>query len=1143
PNRLKIYLDFDKDKINDSAAKLSAKWLHGAIAKNLHAVVNVSVNQTKTSFDKFKNYEFDSPIRTFYSEAEGVFDGNLDEKGEAALKTKLDVGRNAPGMLRATYVTRVFEEGGDFSIDRYSVPYSPYKTYVGLHTPETKNYDNTLETGNNYTFDVVTLSDKGKPVDATKLQVKVYKIQWRWWYEKGSEDVSQYISRAGTIVMKDTMINTKGGKGTFKFNINYPEYGRYLITVTDLVGGHETGKVVYIDWPYWSRANRSGSENANMLNFSCDKEKYTTGENIKLSFPSPSDGMALVSVETGTKVVKKFWINTKKGETTHEFAAGPEMSPNAYIHVTLIQPHANTKNDLPIRMYGVVPVTVDDPLTHLNPELKVPDVIKPESQTTIKVSEKSGRKMNYTLAIVDEGLLDLTRFKTPQPWKTFYAREALGVKTWDMYDAVIGAYAGKLDKLLSIGGDGDGMAGKGVKANRFKPMVKFIGPFELNAGQEKSHVIGIPNYVGSVRVMVVAENEGAYGNAEKAVAVRKPLMLLATLPRVLGPGETVQLPVDVFAMEDHVKDVKVEVEVNELLSLDGTKSQTMHFKQTGDEVINFKLKVVPKIGIAKVKITATCGKEKAVQEIELDVRTPNPKVVDGSEIVLEPGKEWNTEILFKGIEGTNKATLELSNIPSIGLEKRLDYLIQYPHGCIEQTTSSVFPQLYVSNLMELKEKEKNKISDNIKAAIKRLQLFQTSNGGFAYWPGESYDSEWGTNYAGHFIMEAEKQGYSLPAGFRAKWVKYQQNQARNWFANNGMYTHPHGNETNEVIQAYRLFVLALSNNAEMAAMNRLREEKSLSATAKWRLAAAYNLVGQTEVAKKLVEGLPTAVKAYNELSYSYGSDFRDKAMILETLSLLNEKTKGAPLAKELAKELSSNTWMSTQETAYGLLAICEYSGANGGNKEMKFSYAVNGQEMKSGNTKKNVHQLKYNDKDFTQKAAVLLKNDGSSTLFAKLIVEGVPLIGDKTASAKDLSMQVKYTDMKGKEIQPDKLQQGMDFMAVVTITNPGNKGFLKEMALNQIFPSGWEIHNTRMDGTVNGAQARYQDIRDDRVYSYYELQPNTTKTFAIQLNATYLGKFYLPTVYSEAMYDNMINARVPGKWVEVVKELGVVAAK
>ena len=1143
PNRLKIYLDFGGGKINDSTATLSAKWLHGAIAKNLHASVNVSVNQMPTVFEKYKSYIFDSPVRNFYSDADLIFDGNLDEKGETKIKTNLNVGQTAPGMLRATYITKVFEDGGDFSIDRYSKPYSPFKTYVGLRAPEQKGYDNTYETGKAYRFDVATVNSEGKAVNAKKLQVKIYKIQWRWWYEREEEELATYISRSGSIVMKDTIIGTTEGKGVFDFRINYPEYGRYLITVTDLEGGHETGQVVYMDWPYWSRANRSNNENANMLNFACDREKYTTGENIKLSFPSPSDGMALVSVESGTRVIKKFWIATKKGETVHQFPATGDMSPNAFIHVSLIQPHASTMNDLPIRMYGVVPVMVDDPATHLLPQIQMADVIKPESTTSIRVKEKNGRKMTYTLAIVDEGLLDLTRFKTPQPWNTFYAREALGVKTWDMYDAVIGAYAGKLDKLLSVGGDGDGMGGKGVKANRFKPMVKFAGPFQLEAGSEKTHQVEIPNYVGSVRVMVVAENEGAYGNAEKAVAVRKPLMILATLPRVLGPGESVSLPVDVFAMEQHVKEVKVEIEINELLSAEGSKQQSMRFDRVGDEVINFRLNVAEKTGIAKVKITATSGREKAVQEIELDVRTPNPKVTEGFDFVLEPGQGKDAEILFKGVNGTNKATIEFSSIPSMGLEKRLDYLIQYPHGCIEQTTSSVFPQLYVMNLMDLNETQKQSISKHVKAGLKRLQQFQTSNGGFAYWPGESYDSEWGSNYAGHFMIEAEKQGYALPLNLKSKWLKYQQDMAKNWSYNTNNYNHPHGNESNQVIQAYRLFVLALSEHAELGAMNRLREEKKLSATAKWRLAGAYQLIGQQEVAEALIKDLSTTVKAYKELSYSYGSDVRDEAMILETLSLLKEKTKAAPLAKQVAKQLNSNDWMSTQETAYSLLAMCEYAGVKGRSRELKFSYALNGAAETSRSSKKSIYQVNYRDADISKKGMVSLKNTGEGTLFAKVIIEGVPLAGDKTASAKDLKMEVVYKNMKGQIIQPDKLVQGTDFMAVVTISNPGTKGYLQEMALNQIFPSGWEIHNSRMDETGNSHAARYQDIRDDRVYSYYELKENTSKSFVIQLNATYLGKFYLPTVYSEAMYDHFINARVPGRWVEVVKDAGIVANK
>ncbi|MFL5751881.1 MAG: alpha-2-macroglobulin family protein [Bacteroidia bacterium] len=1149
PNRLKIQLDFNKTKLTfndkDSSAILRVKWLHGANAKFLAAQVDVSVSQVETHFEKFRDYEFDSPLRSFSSDNVTVFAGKVNELGEAMISTNLKTGDAAPGMLRAHYLTKVWEEGGDFSVDRFSLPYSPYSHYVGLRTPQTSEYDNTLEAGLTHIFDIATVNADGKAVSRNKINLKIYNIEWRWWFDNYDDNVSSYLSKASTALVTDTTLKSSDGKASFKFRTNKQEYGRYLIVVTDMESMHATGKMIWVDLPYWARGNRSGNENASMLNFSCDKERYACGEAVKITFPSPSDGKALVCVETGTKVLKKFWVNTKKGETRFEFPSTPDMAPNAYLHVALLQPHNSTKNDLPIRMYGVVPVMVDDPQTHLEPVITMPDVLKPESVTAIKVKEKNGKAMAYTLAMVDEGLLDLTHFETPQPWTTFYAREALGIKTWDMYDLVMGAYAGRIDKLLSIGGDGDLASKKGVKANRFKPVVRFAGPFYLEAGKEATHHFDMPNYVGAVRVMVVAAKDGAYGNAERSAKVHKPLMVLATLPRVLGPTESVFLPVDVFAMEKHVKDVKVEVECNELLSFDGPKQQSITFKETGDEVINFKLNVAEKVGIAKVKVTATSGKEKAVYEIELDVRTPNPSVSDAQEMVLQPGQTWSSVVAFKGVEGTNKGTVELSSLPPIALESRLNYLIQYPHGCIEQTTSSVFPQLFVSNLMEISEKQKAEITKNIKAGINRLQLFQTGNGGFSYWPGQAEDSEWGSNYGGHFILEAEKKGYSLPGNLKGKWLKYQQQQAKNWVLNSNVYTHPHGDESNQHIQAYRLYTLALAGAPEIGAMNRLREEKKLALSARWRLAAAYQVAGQPEVAQGLIKGASTTITAYKELSYSYGSDIRDKAMILETLSLLKDKTKAAVMAIDVAKTLNKNQWMSTQETAYCLLAMCRFASDNAFSKNIEFSYAVNNASPVSGKSSKSMYQLKLTDKEIRKSGNISLVNKGTGAIYAKLIVEGSPVIGDKTSSESNLKIAVRYTNTAGKEISVDKMVQGTDFIAEVTITNPGTRGHLKEMALSQVFPSGWEIHNNRMDEMISAQawQPDYQDIRDDRIYSYYGLQANTSVKIKVLLNATYLGKFYLPTLSSEAMYDHTVNARVPGKWVEVVKESNVVVTK
>jgi uncharacterized protein YfaS (alpha-2-macroglobulin family) len=212
-----------------------------------------------------------------------------------------------------------------------------------------------------------------------------------------------------------------------------------------------------------------------MLVFSTDKKNYAVGEKSQISFPSSEGGRALISIENGSKVIKALWVKTLKGETKVDVPITPDMAPNVYFNITLLQPHATTKNDSPIRMYGIVPIEVVDKNTILEPKLSMPDVLKPEQPFTVKVSEKSGKAMTYTLAIVDEGLLDLTRFKTPNAWNSFYTREALGVKTWDLYDDIIGAYGGKVNQIFSIGGDQDLGGGKAKKANRFKPVVIYLG--------------------------------------------------------------------------------------------------------------------------------------------------------------------------------------------------------------------------------------------------------------------------------------------------------------------------------------------------------------------------------------------------------------------------------------------------------------------------------------------------------------------------------------------------------------------------------------------------------------------------------------------------------------------------------------------
>jgi len=1132
PNRLKINIDFKRKYLMVNSAYeaiMNVKWLHGAVAKNLDAKVDVILSASKIYFEKYKDFDFDDPTKNFYAEQSTIFDKSIDENGNASVNADITATESAPGQLKATFVTKVFEKGGDFSIDQFSLPYHPFESYIGIRLPKGDAARGMLLTDTSHAIDLVTLDVNGniekKP---HQIEMEFYKIEWKWWWDKTENDLSTYNSSSYVQPLKKETIMSVNGRAKWKIKVNYPDWGRYLLKARDLTSGHSTAKVVYIDWPGWaSRAQKDNPDGATMLSFSSDKEKYNVNEKVTLTIPTGEKGRALISIESGSKVVESYWVETQKGQTKFSFTATKAMSPNVYVNVTLLQPHAQTINDLPIRLYGIVPISVEDPQTHLEPILEMPEVLESEKSVKVKVKEKNGKNMTYTIAMVDEGLLDLTRFATPNPWMEFYAKEALGVKTWDIFDWVIGAFSGQLERLLSIGGDGDLKKDAGKKANRFKPMVKFLGPFYLKGGAQAVHTIQIPKYIGSVRTMVIAGYDKAYGAAEKTNPVRKPLMILGTLPRVLGPGERVKLPVTVFAMEKNIKNVSIIVKNNNILNINGSNQRTLTFNQVGEQTIDFDLIAQPRIGFGKVEIVATSGKEKATFEIDIDVRNPNPKVTSVIEQTIDAGKSCKQSFKPIGIAGTNKVTLEVSSVPPLNLGKRLKYLIAYPHGCVEQTTSSVFPQLYLSDLMQLDNVKKNDITRNIKAGIQRLMSFQLSNGGLSYWPGNSDADQWGTSYAGHFMIEAEKKGYAVSEGFMKRWRSYQKSKANNW-TDDG--------PSSQLIQAYRLYTLALCNKAEMGAMNRLKEKSNISNEAKWRLAAAYLIAGKKNIAEKMIQGLSMQVNSYNQMYGTYGSGVRDKAMILEMLSLLGKQKQALAMAKDLSKNLCSEEWFSTQTTAYSLIAMSKFLGKGITSKQLKYSYQINAEKAIFVTTPNTISQIDIPVKSLSNNLINIVNSSGG-LLYARIIMEGIPPVGDQTDDNNNLQLSVIYKTTDGKEIDPVSLEQGIDFIAEVEITNPSFIDDYRQMALTQIFPSGWEIINSRMiesGSAVESSVPTYQDIRDDRVYTYFDLDKGKTKIFRILLNASYVGKYYLPTVSCEAMYDASISSRKAGMWINVV---------
>ncbi|MEZ4874447.1 MAG: MG2 domain-containing protein [Flavobacteriaceae bacterium] len=1127
PNRLKLQVDF-KDEILDASKPIEgtakAFWLHGAPARNLKIEMAATLRTTGNAFKNFSAYQFNDPTRSFNEIELPILNTTLSEEGKATLQSNLSINGKAPGMLQATFLTKVFEGGGDFSIDVFSKYLAPYSHFVGLKSPEPHRYGSYF-TNENTVFDVATVDAQGKPSGNRELEVKIFKMEWRWWWNRGYDNLSQYENGIVHRPIKEFTLTTKtNGKNNFAVNIPEEEGGRYLIRVIDKKSGHATGRIAYFYRNWSNRPVDGDAESAKMLLFSADKEKYQVNEKAEITFPSGSEGHALISVENGTEVLSTQWVATQKGETTVRIPLTKEMTPNVYINISLLQPHEQTKNDLPIRLYGVVPILVEDPSTILQPKLELPEVLKPEESYTIKVSEENKKPMTYTLAVVDEGLLDLTRFKTPAIHEAFYTREALGVKTFDIFDDVIGAYSGSVENIFAVGGGDEAAGAKNRKADRFKPVVSYIGPFQLKAGEQASHTLKMPNYVGSVRTMIVAgdQTKNAYGSSDKTTSVRKPLMVLASLPRKLSPGEKATLPVTVFAMEKKVTSATITVKTSDALQPINGSSKTISFSEPGEQIVNFEFDVLPASSFQTIEVLATGNGEKARHILEIDVENPNPISQKTTLYTLQENTSETITFETFGVAGTNGATLEFSTLPPMDFNRRLEYLIRYPHGCIEQTTSGAFPQLYLEDIFDITLDKKNDIQKNIKAAIKRLGNFQTGNGGLSYWPGEREADDWGTNYAGHFMIEAKQKGYALPLTFLDNWLRYQKNAARQWQNNDARYN-------SSLVQAYRLYTLALAGQPELAAMNRLKESKNLSNDAKWRLAAAYALAGKKNVAEEIARTANIYFTSQRYDYYTYGSPFRNKAMALETLVLLGDNQQ-RDVAISVAKELSSQRWYSTQETAYALMAMGKMVQKNGG-KGMELSFTNNGKTT----TVKSDRALASRELGVTMGGnTVTVSNKRGNVVYVTLSQKGKLPLGNELAEQKNLSLQSQYLDGEGKPLDISKLRQGTEITAKVRVMNTSND-FVGNVALSQLFPSGWEIVNTSFTELGGGASgdARFKDIRDDRVNFYFDLDAKQSKTFTVKLNASYLGTYYLPGAQTEAMYDNTYYARNKGQWIVV----------
>lgn len=1142
PYKLKVRVTADPSVLTPEQEELSltltAKYLFGTPASGLKATVDLSLQKGRSTFKSFPAYRFVNETVNFRSTTTQIYDRKLGKSGIAKLKWTVPNTITAPGPLTAVVKGRVLEKGGRANKHQITIPVHTFQYYVGLQKPDFEyGY---ARTGQALSVSTILVNTRGKAVGGHPIQWRLYRNDRFWWWEYRNRSSFQLKFKSDVNTEEIASGEITSASLPAPIDIKPDERGEYYLEVQH-GDGHTAG--FFFSAYAWGET-AGGGKTAGMIVLKSDRPGYHPGDAATVSFPTPKSGTLAYAVLKGNEI-----LQTRVGKvnsdhkTSIKIPITASMAPNVYMAVSVIQPHDQTTNDRPMRLYGILPLMVSDPATHPGLSIDVPDELKPGETFHVTVQTENHQPAQLAVAVVDEGLLDLTAFSTPNPWKFFYHRERLSATISDVFPWVIGARKGDPFSVFSVGGDekmkltaARQRKKEEGKRRRFRPVDLFQGPVSTDKSGKTVLTFKMPEYIGAVRVMAIAVAGRRYASTEKSVPVKKELMVLPTLPRVVHPGDLLTVPVTVFGMKEGIGPVTVSISAKGAAKVMGQSTRKLLFKEAGEKDISFSLEIPQILGNVDIRIKASSTRDSAVHNAQLQSVQVAPRLYEWQTKPVKPGQSITIKIPDKGMPGSNHVRIVIRKRAELNIGHRLNWLIHYPYGCVEQSTSAAFPQLYLKNLAQLTPEQEDKTDQIINQTIERLRKFQLTSGGMSYWPGSSHLSPWGTNYAGHFLLEAKKKGYHVPDDMLKNWIQFEKSRAKSTL--DGITT-----------RVYRLYLLALAKESDLGSMNLIRENAldKLSDTQKWFLAATYQLSGMPDAAADILKKSGTNVSESSDMGKTYGSPLRDQAILLELATRFQNWQVADKKYTLIAKRLSSKNWLSTQTAAYSLLALGKYVEAttlkSGKPDRLTGSVTLPGGTAKNFDT--TALSIGYElEQDFGKSITVKIADTVSmKQVYAVMEWDGIPIspVVAVMPMAEGMSLQVEFLNENGMPIDPASVKQGAIFWGHFKVTCQKVQSYIDHVALEQMLPTGWEIENTRLSGETmprwtrkwNLGYANYTDIRDDRILWFFNLSNYRALDFLVKLNAVSTGKFIMPPTVSEAMYDKTLRAVVPGQFVNV----------
>ena len=1120
PHKIRVS---SKLKLDDSKLKIeiSSSYLNGVAYEGSYSS-EIIIDPYKPKFDSFKGYRFFSGVDPFKRVTKNLADGSLDSKGKVSIIEDLNqFGVNNEYSLNINVRSKVYESSGRVVETIESIEKVDDNIFIGVDKP----FLSRVNAGDEVPLKFIVVDRDGKPISGRELGVEIYTNQSIWWYEYNNRNaLKEFVSHNNTVLRES--FNYRSKTTPEEIFIMPEPWGPLMVKIVDKESSRESLSIIKSSW--WDGGD--GLVDAEILNISSSKLKYNSGEEVELTLDCDKSGTALISIEKDKEIFKQEIIDLSDLDT-YKFEATDEMSPGVYANIRIYQPESR-ENSKPERMLGISYIKIEKGDMRSEAVINIQDRIEPLKEYTLNIDTKTAKKSYITLSIVDEGILNITNFKTPQPDKFFYSKSLHGFNLYDNFSGILDSYNGLIDRRFTMGGGESEMRKRGlnrVKANRFKPVAIFSKIIETDEYGKCEYSFTIPNYTGSVRMMVTGRSGEQYISGEKDVVVKPDLALLPELPAVLGVNERVKIPVTIFCDSVVTDDVELKVTHSEGLTIVPEK---ISIKPKERVITHFEIITESEVGKKDITFESESGKYKASRSYEIAQRPSAPYEQSNSIHIIKPGESLTLDIETLGVLGTDIHNLSFGNSLMHGLKGRVSTLLNYPYGCLEQTITKAYAQLFLKPIFKGNRKALNKIDNNINTTMKKIAGFGAPGGGFSLWEGGEF-YPWATTYALQFIGDAKKLGYSFNPNIEKMCFK-----RLNQYVNTEKQYYSTPLRSIPILQEYGYDMLPRLNYYRELYLD------NLGGFDKAYLALCYKLYGEDTIANQIYNSIDFDQIINPEIDY-YDDNYWDYYYYWDRLSLnaqiasimfqMGDEERAYKLSAQIVKSIDSSTYIST----YSMSEIMKAFNTIFGDfpSESIFSLEINGDNIDAVNG--SILLNNYEDD------RVKIKNITDDIIYLDHYHTYLPLKSKKGVSeSSGIKLKTRWVDSDFNPVDFKKVKRNEDIYQIITVINSSGRT-INQIALSQVVPPGLKPVNpaiTKYDtprelyGKKRELSIISKDYRDDRVNLFFDLyKSGYANCVILKYNVTFEGNYYLPPVKAEAMYDGATNALEGGYDMKVIE--------